>query len=94
MVFQWLRSEAKSLRLSRSRTALGVVAWMACLFAVYAIFMILSMWFLVPNNPYQSSAKNIEQKLEIMAAFAAALMAFIAIARWCFARRSLLVKGN
>ncbi len=66
-------------------TALGLSA---VILAVYAIFIIFSVWFLVPNDPATSLGQNAKSKLEIVAGFMALLVASTLLARWAFKKRA------
>jgi hypothetical protein len=78
------------MKVSKSQAALAIVAWTAIMLALFAAFVIFGVWGLVPNNPDLTTAKNMSEKAEIMAAFAVALIAFVALAKWCFRKRNEL----
>ena len=89
-----IRYRARKLAYERDQTlprptpALTALAWIAVILAVYAAFAILSIWFLVPNDPSNSTPDNIRAKLRIIAAFGLALTGLIFLARWSFEKRA------
>ena len=67
--------------------AITTGAWTALILSVYSAFVILNTWFFVPNDPSKNQSQNLTVKLEIMIAFAAALVVLLVFARWAFAKR-------
>ena len=75
------------MSMARREIALTVAGWAARVLSLGAAFLILSMWFLVPNNPDSSATDNLWSKLRPIAMFTLALVALLLFARWCFVKR-------
>ena len=69
------------------RRGLTAMAVIANILSVCAVFIILSVWFLVPNDPSQTQAHNAVAKLKVVAAFAVALVALVSFSRWAVKMR-------
>ena len=65
--------------------ARAVAAWIAVILSVYAVFVILNTWLMVPDDSLSGpSSQLLKLKAEISAGAVVVLTALILFAKWAF----------
>ena len=79
-----MKIKAQRTRRSRVLTAAG---WITGILSLVPLFYMFALLFLVPNDPSQSVRENVSFKDKMEGCCFLALVIFVAISRWSFARR-------
>lgn len=67
-----------------TRISLKLGAWLAVVLAILAALAILSIWFLVPNNPALTQADHVLNKLAYCKVFALSFVVFAVLGKVAF----------